>query len=55
MKGHISKSTAALFAVIALLAGALIVTISTPNRIPSFCGHHSRRQTAEFHSPLLLR
>ncbi len=36
MKGHISKSTAALFAVIALLAGALIVTISSPNRIPVF-------------------
>jgi serine protease Do len=34
MKGHISKSTAALFAVIALLAGALVVTISSPNRIP---------------------
>src|SRR5580700_3341604 len=36
MKGHISKSTAALFAVITLLAGALIITISTPNRIPVF-------------------
>src|SRR5580698_9500034 len=36
MKGHISKSTAALFAVIALLAGALIVTVSSPNRIPVF-------------------
>jgi len=36
MKGHISKSTAALFAVIALLAGALVVTVSTPNRIPVF-------------------
>ena len=36
MKGHISKSTAALLAVIALLAGALIVTISSPNRIPVF-------------------
>ena len=34
MKGHISKSTAALVAVIALLAGALFVTISSPNRIP---------------------
>jgi len=34
MKGHISKSTAVLFAVIALLAGALVVTISSPNRIP---------------------
>jgi serine protease Do len=34
MKGHISKSTAALFAVIALLAGALVVTISSPNRVP---------------------
>jgi serine protease Do len=34
MKGHISKSTAVLFAVIALLVGALVVTISTPNRIP---------------------
>jgi serine protease Do len=36
MKGHISKSMAALFAVIALLAGALVVTISSPNRIPVF-------------------
>src|SRR5579862_4451525 len=36
MKGHISKSTAALVAVIALLAGALIITVSTPNRIPVF-------------------
>ncbi len=36
MKGHISKSTAALFAVIALLVGALVVTISSPNRIPVF-------------------
>jgi serine protease Do len=36
MKGHISKSTAALFAVIALLAGALVVTISSPSRIPVF-------------------
>jgi serine protease Do len=36
MKGHISKSTAALLAVIALLVGALAVTISTPNRIPVF-------------------
>src|ERR1700734_2864343 len=36
MKGHISKSTAALFAVIALLVGALGVTVSSPNRIPVF-------------------
>lgn len=36
MKGHISKSTAALLAVIALLVGALVITISTPNRIPVF-------------------
>jgi serine protease Do len=36
MKGHISKSTAALFAVIALLVGALFVTVSSPNRIPVF-------------------
>jgi len=36
MKGHISKSTAALLAVIALLVGALAVTISIPNRIPVF-------------------
>jgi Do/DeqQ family serine protease len=36
MKGHISKSTAALFAVIALLVGALVVTVSSPNRIPVF-------------------
>jgi serine protease Do len=34
MKGHITKSTAALFAVIALLVGALVVTVSSPNRIP---------------------
>src|SRR5580692_10559570 len=36
MKGHITKSTAALFAVIALLVGALVVTISSPTRIPVF-------------------
>jgi serine protease Do len=36
MKGHISKSTAALVAVIALLVGALVITVSTPNRIPVF-------------------
>src|SRR6202451_139578 len=36
MKGHISKSPAALFAVIALLVGALVVTVSSPNRIPVF-------------------
>jgi serine protease Do len=36
MKGHISKSTAALLAVIAMLVGALVITISTPNRIPVF-------------------
>jgi serine protease Do len=36
MKGHISKSTAALLAVIALLAGALVVTISSPSRIRVF-------------------
>jgi serine protease Do len=37
MKGHISKSTAALLAVIALLVGALVVTISNPtSRIPVF-------------------
>jgi len=36
MKGHISKTTAALIAVIALLAGALIITISSPTRIPVF-------------------
>ncbi len=37
MKGHISKTTAAMFAVIALLAGALVVTISSPTtRIPVF-------------------
>jgi serine protease Do len=36
MKGHISKSTAILLAVIAMLAGALIITISTPSRIPVF-------------------
>jgi serine protease Do len=36
MKGHISKSTAALFAVIALLVGALVVTVSSPTRIPVF-------------------
>ena len=36
MKGHISKSTAALLAVIAMLVGALVITISIPNRIPVF-------------------
>ena len=36
MKGHISKTTAALIAVIALLAGALIITISSPTHIPVF-------------------
>jgi serine protease Do len=36
MKGHISKSTAALLAVIAMLAGALVITLSTPNHIPVF-------------------
>lgn len=36
MKGHISKSTAALLAVIAMLVGALVITISTPNHIPVF-------------------
>jgi serine protease Do len=36
MKGHISKSTAALVAVIAMLVGALVITISSPNRIPVF-------------------
>jgi len=36
MKGHISKSTAALLAVIAMLVGALVITISSPNRIPVF-------------------
>jgi serine protease Do len=36
MKGHISKSTAALLAVIAMLVGALVITISTPSRVPVF-------------------
>jgi serine protease Do len=36
MKGYISKSTAALFAVIALLVGALVVTTTTTHRIPIF-------------------
>src|SRR5271166_5008028 len=36
MKGHISKTTAALIAVIALLAGALVITLSSPTRIPVF-------------------
>jgi len=36
MKGHISKSTAALLAVIAMLVGALVITVSNPNRIPVF-------------------
>src|SRR5208337_1420287 len=36
MKGHISKTTAALIAVIALLVGALVITISSPTRIPVF-------------------
>ncbi len=36
MKGYISKSTAALLAVIAMLVGALVVTITTTHRIPVF-------------------
>ena len=36
MKGYISKSTAALLAVIAMLVGALVVTITTTHRIPIF-------------------
>ena len=36
MKGYISKSTATLIAVIALLVGALVVTISSTHRIPVF-------------------
>jgi serine protease Do len=36
MKGYISKSTAALFAVIAMLVGALVVTTTTTHRIPVF-------------------
>ena len=36
MKGYISKSTAALFAVIAMLVGALVVTTTTTHRIPIF-------------------
>jgi serine protease Do len=36
MKGTISKSTAALLSVIALLVGALIVTVTTTHRVPVF-------------------
>jgi serine protease Do len=36
MKGYISKSTAALLSVVALLVGALVVTISTTHQIPVF-------------------
>ncbi|MBV9769597.1 MAG: DegQ family serine endoprotease [Bryobacterales bacterium] len=36
MKGYISKSTAALLAVVALLVGALVVTTTTTHRIPVF-------------------
>ncbi len=36
MKGYISKSTAALLAVIAMLVGALVVTITTTHRVPIF-------------------
>ncbi len=36
MKGYISKKTAALLSVIALLAGALVVTMTTTNRVPVF-------------------
>ncbi|HTW63676.1 MAG TPA: DegQ family serine endoprotease [Bryobacteraceae bacterium] len=36
MKGTISKSTAALLSVIALLVGALVVTVTTTHRIPVF-------------------
>ncbi len=36
MKGHINKTTAALIAVVALLTGALVITLSSPTRIPVF-------------------
>jgi len=57
MKGHISKSTAALFAVIALLAGALVVTISTPNRIPVFADTTRAAETGPIttFSPIVKR
>lgn len=36
MKGYISKSTAALLAVVAMLVGALVVTTTTTHRVPIF-------------------
>lgn len=36
MKGYISKSTAALLAVVAMLVGALVVTTTTTRRVPIF-------------------
>jgi serine protease Do len=47
MKGHITKSTAALFAVIALLVGALVVTISSPTRIPVFADTSRAAETGQ--------
>jgi serine protease Do len=45
MKGHISKSTAALVAVIAMLVGALVITISSPNRIRAFADTSRANET----------
>ncbi len=48
MKGHISKSTAALLAVIGMLVGALVVTTTTTHRIPIFLDTaHAATSTAE--------
>ncbi len=48
MKGYISKSTAALLAVIAMLVGALVVTTATTHRIPIFLDTaHAATSTAE--------
>ncbi len=57
MKGHISKSTAALFAVIALLAGALVVTISSPTRVPVFADTSRGAETGSIttFAPLVKR
>jgi len=58
MQGHISKSTAALLAVIAMLVGALVITISTPtNRIPVFADTSRGAETAPISTfaPLVKR
>ena len=48
MKGSISKSTAALLSVIALLVGGLVVTLTTTHQIPVFLDTaHAATSTAE--------